>query len=86
METIWKYKITSIPDFEISLPLGANVLSIQMQNDYPTLWVLVDPSQPYEVRKFFKVGTGWPIRNMSATKFIATIQKDGLVWHYFEQL
>lgn len=65
------------------MPLGAKVLSIQVQNDVPTIWAFVDTAMPFEDRKFYVYGTGHVIP-LLANRHIATIQLIGLVWHIFE--
>jgi len=85
MKTIWKYTMTSrISDFEV--PIGGKVLTVQLKSGdaYPSIWILVDPSQPREIRKFQSHGTGHADISDSA-KYIGTFQINDLVHHVFEE-
>ena len=69
----------------ISMPVGAQVLSVQMQHGEAQLWALVDPKSPERLRKFRVVGTGHPIEGDPGV-FIDTFQMNqgDLVFHVFE--
>lgn len=74
----------------LPLPEGAQPLTVQMQDGYPQLWALVDPSARKLERKVYSVGTGqlMPRSKLHASYFanmyLATVQfPDGTVWHYF---
>jgi hypothetical protein len=43
----WKYVIGSEP---VSMPKGAEILSVQEQRDEICVWALVDPSRPVNLR------------------------------------
>lgn len=83
MKTVWKYPVR--PTMEIELPVGAQVLSVQMQGGEPQMWVHLDPAAPKEVRSFAVFGTGHEIPD-DYTLFIGTFQTHGglLVFHVFE--
>ena len=82
MKTIWKFTLAPIGAVEI--PVGAKLLDVQVQNNLVVLWALVDPEAPKEVRRLRINGTGWDITE-SLGEYIATFQKDGLVFHVFDQ-
>ena len=83
---VWKYTIP-ISDYHlISMPLGAEILSFQLQYNVPTLWALVDTSKGrIQERRFKLVETG---RNITerGLKYIGTIKMvdDKLIYHLFE--
>lgn len=86
MKTVWKYRLD--PDITIEMPEGAEVLCVQTQNGQPTLWALVDSSNPLERRRFVGSDTGHPIPDDSG-KYVGTFQIDRikgrtLVFHVFE--
>lgn len=87
-KTIWKYEITANGSQEIQMPVGAQVLSVQIQRLTPCMWALVNPSAMNEVRVFEVYGTGHPIvYDMGVSRvFIGTFQLHGggLVFHVFE--
>lgn len=69
-----------------NVPVGACILSMQIQNGYPTIWVLVDDAvkamEPWWIEMRF---TGEPF-NENGMMYIATLQNnDGLVYHAFKR-
>ena len=84
--TIWKYQLRDADRFEIDMPFGAIIVSVQAQRDIGVLWAIVDPSAERVTRKFRTVGTGWTISTTIWTHR-GTFQKAiGLVWHLLEEL
>lgn len=82
MLTIWKYSIP-IDDFiAVSMPEGAQVLTVQMQRDTPCIWALVDTEAPLVTCMFRLFGTGNPISG-DAGEYVGTFQMLGLVFHLF---
>ena len=57
MRTVWKYEL-DIGKTILSMPVGAEVLCVQLQNDTPCLWACVDSEQPQNQRTFSIYGTG----------------------------
>lgn len=88
MHTIYKYPIPVEDKFTLALPVGADVLTVQVQHDEVYLWARVNTENPAEPRHFRMFGTGhlmpewfpWPM------KHIGTFQLEGgsLVFHLFE--
>ena len=86
MKTVWKYTLTSDEVLEVSLPINAEVLSVQEQYGEPQMWVLVDPRENITEKRFFRLsGTGHPITE-SIKSFIGTFQlyNGTFVGHLFE--
>ena len=95
MMRVYKYWIPIEDQFTLALPLGAQVLDVQMQGDAAQLWALVDPAlmgptAPCEAREFILRGTGHDIDlpGPSALSHCGTFQMQGgaLVFHVFEVL
>ncbi len=85
MLSVWKYDIPAVDKFELELPLGAEVLTVQMQNGFPEMWALVDPEAVKSKRTFVLVGTGHSIHEDARLDFVNTFQPhEGLVFHLFE--
>lgn len=85
MITIYKYPAPVSADrLTITLPEGAEILTVQVQNGEPHVWARVDNSRPPVARLFRWYGTGHASR--LDAKYIGTIQlHDGaLVFHLFE--
>lgn len=83
MKTIWKYQLNRVAQAKIDIPIGAQILSAQMQDGIIAVWALVDPAAPKQPKAFHIFGTGWDIEETSLC-YVATVQdKDGFVWHIF---
>ena len=82
---VYKYQMLS-RDCTIKMPLGARILSCQIQDRFPCLWAIVDTEQEQKVpRRFIGIGTGYKIPQDVELEFIATIQTgELLVHHIFE--
>ena len=58
---IWKFPLDVQPYNKIEMPSGAKILSLQVQNNKPTLWILVEPERATrEIRTFAMIPTGGP--------------------------
>lgn len=84
---IWKFNLSVQSNFEIEMPKGAEIISVQSQNGSGVMWAICDTSAEKETRTFGIYGTG---HNMPADglKYVGTYQEAGgaLVWHLFEKL
>jgi len=90
MRTVYKYDIEVDDRFTLELPKGAEILKVDMQDNTPRLWALVNPKHPTEKREFRFAGTGHPIEEKNI-KYINTFFTVGmlgneLVFHIFEIL
>lgn len=89
-KVIWKYPIPRALEFTLNMPEGRfEFLSIQMQNDEPCMWVLVDPGQRKVSHTFRILPTGLEFHRDDPTRmpYIGTFQPvNGLVFHLFEIL
>lgn len=83
MKTIFKYPLTTITTLD--LPRESQVVSFQIQDRTPTIWVLQETNNEKISRTFFIVGTGWEITQENF-EYIGTAQDGYFVWHLFEQL
>ena len=86
--TIWKYEFETKGLVNIEMPIGAEILTVQTQQEKPCMWALVDPEAKKKQRCFEVIGTGLPIYGGSDIKrtHIGTYQLHGgsLVFHVFE--
>ena len=86
MQTIHKQMITFHHEQQIMLPIGAQVLTIEMQFDQPCIWYLCDPSKPVVAHTIRVVGTGIALPDdMNLFIYKGTMQiRDGeVVYHAF---
>lgn len=84
MKTIYKYnlgiegQITEIKDWIIE------ILSIQTQDGWPTLWAIVDTEnkeeEPFQI---YCCGTGWPLPDDYGHYLGTAADDNGYIWHYF---
>lgn len=82
---VWKYPIPLEDWPELPMPLGADVLCVQMQGDMPCLWARVDPDAAKTIRQFRWAGTGHQL-TPDVGRYVGSVQMMGgaLVFHLFE--
>lgn len=87
---VWKFTVKPETDFAIEMPVGAQILTVQMNGSKPMFWALVKPSNLTEVRRFSCYGTGHAIERLDDLKYIGTFQMDItamiMVFHLFERV
>lgn len=89
MKAIWKYQLKVTEEQEISLPIGAQILTVQELVGIPCIWVLVDPLETMkEIKTIRIVGTGHPADDVTREQYLGTVQicsisGHHLVWHVF---
>lgn len=93
MKTIHKYAVKKEDEFIVNMPVGAKILTVQMQFGQPQMWAVIDDDEdiPLEPRHFRLAGTGHPLWIHDSPingqhEYIGTIQmREGtLVFHLFE--
>lgn len=86
---IWKFHLDPNKN-NVAMPVGAEILTIQTQDEMPCIWALVDPDNEKELRHFEVYGTGHdiPCDMGIERKYINTFQLEGgsLVFHLFERI
>ena len=84
---IYKYPLEVTDEQEVLLPVGYQILDIQLQEGRPCIWALVDESPIMAKEKVIIecFGTGHEIKG-GPRRYISTIQihGTGLVFHFFE--
>lgn len=91
MRTIWKYHLQLANPTTHSMPVGAEILTVQRQHDAIVLWALVDDAErAREMREFLVVDTGQAIPDELDVRYLGTVQERSeapvFVWHVFEIL
>ena len=81
---IYKYELEVADWQDVKMPLGGEILSIQLQGAKPTIWVKLAPHQPVGERRLRIVGTGHSFVDALIGDYVGTIQSDGFVWHLFD--
>ena len=84
---IWKFPLEATDMQEITVPDGADLLSVANQNGTICLWVMVDPSAEPRRRYIEIIGTGNSFSiDMGVDRvFIGTVIVNPFVWHVFER-
>jgi hypothetical protein len=85
-KVIYKYAIDGVGfTTQHEMPKGAEFLYVDLQNDTPQAWFLIDPSVDRTTFRLFKVyGTGHKIPMRE--RYLGTYQQPPYVWHLFEEL
>jgi hypothetical protein len=96
MKAIYKYQIAKPENqpshVSIEMPVGARILTVQMQGLNMCIWASVDlsPNPEIEMRYFRILGTGWEIEEALFEKYtyLGTVQVHGglFIWHIFEEV
>lgn len=100
MKTIHKFAVPldKLEDVtELDMPRGADVLSVDNQNDTLCFWAVVDTNERFMQNRRFRVaGTGHPLGGADGAKtgtyqrgrFLGTVQflNGRLVFHIFDEL
>lgn len=83
---IFKYQLDTTDAQSVTMPSGAEILTIQTQNDIPCIWAIVNPDNCPVKRVFAIYGTGHEMASNPNQKYIGTYQLRGgaLVFHCFE--
>lgn len=86
---VFKYPIDVANTFTMLLPLGAQILHVDAQNNLPCLWALVDPVNDdpanLERRTFHIVGTGHEVPEGVAHVGTFLLYGGDFVGHLFEE-
>ena len=85
MRIILKYELKPGRN-NIELPAEFIALSVQIQNNTPCLWCLVETENLLTSRFFYVFSTGKPIDSELNLKFIGTFQSSWMVFHLFEEI
>jgi hypothetical protein len=88
---IYKYEVKAEAVNKIKIPIGGKILTVQMQNNIPQMWVACDPSREVITRRFVVIPTGKEVNlpedgESIQLSYIGTFQLEGgaLVFHLFE--
>ena len=84
MRKVFKYRIPIDDSFVLKLPVGAKILMVQVQNQIPCIWALIDPDAVYEDRQFRLAGTGHPITEDNLAYIGSFRLYSWVIFHLFE--
>ena len=89
MKKIYKYPLEITDTQFVELPLGAKILTAQMQGNQLCLWAIVNtlPGAVKKNRRIEIIGTGNPMPT-GELEYISTFQVygGGLIFHVFENI
>lgn len=83
MKTIWKFPLGMVAKQNVSIPLPAEVLTVQQQGESVCLWAEVDPKGERVQVQIAMLGTGHPVPD-GKKRYISTVQLGSLVFHFYE--
>ncbi len=87
MNSIYKFPLNINAPIEIDMPIGAQILTIETQNNEPQMGALVETLEEPETRFFKVVSTGDPIECEGELVYLGSfIIDDGLIRHVFEEI
>lgn len=81
---IWKYMLNLEDAQTLSIPRGAQFLSVDNQRGQLCLWALVAEAAELEERTIAVIGTGNPIPPGRSYRFLGTAVIETFAWHVFE--
>lgn len=89
MKKIYKYPLEITDTQFVELPLGAKILTVQIQGNQLCLWAMVNalPEAIKKNRRIVIIGPGYPVPT-GELEYISTFQvMDGsLIFHVFENI
>lgn len=85
MNAIYKYPVPFDTNQAIELPRGAMLLDLQIQNDSPMLWAVIDLDEPARQKFHIRMsGSGLALDfDPRGAILQRTTQMGNLVWHWF---
>ena len=72
--SVWKYPLEVTYEQTITVPEGAQFLTVQIQNEVPCLWALVNPNTPTKPCNLLIIGTGHNVEAVGL--YLGTFQLD----------
>jgi hypothetical protein len=86
MKQVLKFKLSNTGNVtELALPLMSTILTVQYQRDDLMLWAMCYDTERTEARKIRLVCTGEELHHQTNLEFIASVFKDGYMFHLFEE-
>lgn len=89
MKTIYKYPLEIRDSFTLEMPEGAEVLTLQLQEGKPYIWVLVDPTADRIPYTFYMFATGRieEEKKLNKKNYVGSYQlaNGRLVFHLFRE-
>lgn len=89
MKAVWKFEIRLLDHpVAIDMPVDAQILSVQNQDETIYMWALCSTDAPTVARVFRVVGTGHEHADDGFGLYVGTtlMLSGTLVWHVFEVL
>lgn len=74
---IFKYPLVVSDRQYVTMPIGAELLTIQLQHGKPYLWAWVDEHAVPSAQAIMMCGTGQPFPEGKMGKYLGTLQLDG---------
>jgi hypothetical protein len=87
--TIWKYELTTVDQLwhqnkvSISMPWGARLLHVGVQNDVLCVWAMIDTLREAESRSILICRTGNPCP-ADERRYVGSVEIGLCIWHVFD--
>ena len=91
MKKVFNYKLPLGNQRSVEMPVGAEILHMDMQAGEPTMWAMIDSGSAIEERRFHVIGTGWDIPGHTVYRGTIVDPRgaeglpNGFVWHVWEE-
>lgn len=89
VKQVWKYPLKLSGCNSLEIPENSIILTVQLQNEQPCMWALVNPYLKKEIRSFeiFATGQDIHIEWSWQLQYVNTFQMNSgsLVFHLFER-
>ena len=90
MKRIYKYSVGNVAIQSLTVPKGAELLTVKLQAGFPFLWVLVDDEQKVFVKcEIVVYKTGEKVKEYwTSEQYLGTliVSNDTLVYHFFGEV
>lgn len=83
--TIWKWPIPFVDQFDILMPLDAEIIHVDTQDNAGQIWARVVPTGQGELRRFYLRRTGHPVDLDCRHVGSFIIHGGAAVYHLFER-
>lgn len=84
MKTIYKYELPVLGETITIEGQFNNLLTLQLQNNIPYIWMEIDTDRPKMELSITAVGTGWSLDLLKDEwHYIDSIMDDRIMYHYY---
>lgn len=86
MTVIYKYQLRNKSEQEITIPKGAQVIHVGVQDETICLWAIIDTDAPDATMHISIYGTGTEIADIGKQSYLGTVHARPYIFHIFRRL